>query len=116
MEFNDWISQVRRGLVEFCILESISKQPMYGYDLLVYLEQWDIISITEGTLYPLLRRLQKEEYIVSYWQESDAGPPRKYYQLTKKGEELLHFMKSTWSQLTQSIDELIQMERNERNE
>lgn len=110
MQNTEWISQLRRGIMEFCILILINKKPTYGYELVLNLSKWDSLAITEGTLYPLLRRLQKEHHIESYWQESESGPPRKYYKITESGTELLNSMSITWGNFNNSIDELLNLE------
>ncbi|ASA23629.1 PadR family transcriptional regulator [Paenibacillus donghaensis] len=112
MEMTDWTSQVRRGIMEFCILLLVSRQPRYGYELVTLLEKWEQLAITEGTLYPLLRRMQKDNYLESFWQGSDYGPPRKYYSLTAAGAVLLETMSSEWSLLSFAVDQ-IQLYRGE---
>ena len=80
---------------------------MYGYEILQELERYPIISSTESTVYPLLRRLQKEGYLQSTWQESEEGlPPRKYYALTAEGEAYVAAMDEEWNNLLQAITEL----------
>ena len=71
----------------------------YGYEIISRLEKWPILSVKENTVYPLLRRLLKEEYLSSSWQETTEGlPPRKYYSLTEKGREYLQCMKTEWKE------------------
>jgi PadR family transcriptional regulator PadR len=96
MNISDWLTQTRRGSVEFCILTLIKQSPRYGYEIEDILSQWEPLAVTDGTLYPLLRRLQKEKYIISVWKESIAGPPRKYYHLTNSGTALLTQMEEEW--------------------
>lgn len=107
METVEWITQLRRGIMEFCILTLIKKKDTYGYEIVTNLSRWEKLAITEGTLYPLLRRLEKEKNIESYWCESESGPPRKYYKITKDGQKLLESMCITWGELTKAIDELL---------
>lgn len=114
MEMSEWTSQVRRGILEYCILLLISSKPRYGYELVTLLDKWEPLAITEGTLYPLLRRLLKENYIESFWQESESGPPRKYYSLTTDGKRLLEMMSSEWNKISTAID-LIQHYRGEEH-
>ena len=106
MEMTEWVSQVRRGLLEFCVLRLIGAAPRYGYELVTTLNRWDFLAVTEGTLYPLLRRLLKEQFIESSWKESPAGPPRKYYSLTPSGQELLTSMSREWTKITQAVQDL----------
>ncbi len=104
MEKIEWLSQLRRGILEFSILLLISKKSMYGYDLLASLSKWEVLTTTEGTVYPLLRRLEKDKLIVSTWRESNPGiPPRKYYDLTDEGKLFLEIMNEEWSNLTTAI-------------
>lgn len=106
MDMNEWISQVRRGLLEYCILELISRQPRYGYELVTTLDQWEVLAVNEGTLYPLLRRLLKDRCIDSFWKESETGPPRKYYTLTPEGRTLLTAMSEEWGKLAAAIGQI----------
>lgn len=107
MNLDDWKSQIKRGTLEFCILLLIRKQPTYGYALISTLENYPIVAAKENTIYPLLRRLLKEEFISSSWQESTEGlPPRKYYTITAKGLEYLAAMSDEWDNLTNTIREI----------
>ncbi len=103
MEMSEWTSQVRRGILEYCILQLIGREPRYGYELVTLLDQWEPLAITEGTLYPLLRRLLKDQYIESYWKESESGPPRKYYSLTASGRELTEQMSVEWNKISSAV-------------
>lgn len=106
----EWVVQLRRGIMEFCILQLLHKKACYGYEIVSYLEKFKYISINEGTLYPLLRRLQKEKKLEAYWLESESGPPRKYYTLTASGLELLNKMSLTWVELSKEINNLLYVE------
>lgn len=107
MNIDDWKSQIKRGTLEFCILLMIQRQPSYGYEIISTLEKYPILSAKENTIYPLLRRLLKEEYISSYWQESAEGlPPRKYYAVTDKGREYITAMSEEWDNLLNAICEI----------
>ncbi len=99
-------AQMRKGILEYCILLIISKGEVYASDILKDLKKADLI-VVEGTLYPLLSRLKGLELLNYKWKESETGPPRKYYTLTDKGEKNLEQLKQTWSQLTKSIHSLI---------
>lgn len=98
-------SQMRKGILEFCILLSISKEKKYASDIIKELKMANLI-VVEGTLYPLLSRLRQTELLTHTWEESLSGPPRKYYELTKKGKETLVALQQTWSELAQSITKL----------
>ena len=81
-------SQMRKGTLEYCILLLLKKEPAYTSDIIQKLQEAKLI-VVEGTLYPLLTRLKNSELLSYQWIESTQGPPRKYYQLTSKGEEFL---------------------------
>lgn len=70
MNIDDWKSQIKRGTLEFCILLMIKQQPSYGYEIISTLEKYPILAAKENTIYPLLRRLMKDDYVSSSWQES----------------------------------------------
>mgnify|MGYP003089253089 FL=1 len=107
MNIDDWKSQIKRGTLEFGILLMISQEACYGYEIISRLEKWPILSVKENTVYPLLRRLLKEEYLSSSWQETTEGlPPTKYYSLTEKGREYLQCMKTEWQNLLSAISDL----------
>lgn len=107
MDIEEWKSQLKRGVLEYCILLLISTKSYYGYEIISYISSWDIISAKESTVYPLLRRLHRENYLESFWQDSPEGlPPRKYYALTDKGKEYLSLMSNEWSNLVGVIGEL----------
>lgn len=104
MEKNEWLSQLRRGILEYSILLLIKNKSMYGYDLLTSLSKWDILSTSEGTVYPLLRRLEKDNLLISTWKASTLGvPPRKYYDLTDEGRCFLGTMDEEWANLATAI-------------
>ena len=111
----DWVTQLRRGIMEFCILLLLQKKDCYGYEIVTTLEEFNYLSITEGTLYPLLRRLQKEKKLEAYWLESENGPPRKYYTLTALGLELLNEMSKTWTELSKEINNLLYLKEQNQN-
>lgn len=107
MNLDKWKSQIVRGTLEYCVLLMLKNKTRYGYDILQELERYPIISSTESTVYPLLRRLQKEGFLSSSWQESEEGlPPRKYYALTPEGEAYVAAMDDEWENLLQAINEL----------
>jgi PadR family transcriptional regulator PadR len=103
----DWLAQARRGVIELCVLSLIAQQPRYGYQLATALaELGKPLAATEGTLYPLLRRLQREGMVEATWQESRDGPPRKYYHLSSAGQRLLGTQLAEWDELKRAIDHL----------
>ncbi|HIU76222.1 MAG TPA: PadR family transcriptional regulator [Candidatus Pelethocola excrementipullorum] len=104
MNIDDWKSQIKRGTLEYCILLLIKHRSYYGYEIIEELSKYPIITAKESTIYPLLRRLLKEEYLTSFWQESTEGlPPRKYYTITEKGSVYLECMSNEWENLVNAI-------------
>jgi PadR family transcriptional regulator, regulatory protein PadR len=99
-------TQMRKGVLEFCILLTIGKGEAYASEILAELKKADLI-VVEGTLYPLLSRLRSEGLLSYVWEESKSGPPRKYYTLTEKGKKNLGELKKVWSELSSSINSLM---------
>ncbi len=103
MDLENAKAQMRKGVLEFCILSVLSKGDAYATDLLNKLKESELI-VVEGTLYPLLTR-QKNAGLLSYrWEESTQGPPRKYYALTDKGREVLKELETSWKKLIEAVD------------
>ena len=98
--------QMRKGILEFCILHIISRGEVYASDMLEELTSARII-VVEGTLYPLLTRLRKAGLVEYKWVESTSGPPRKYYTLTDEGSEFLTQLDKTWKELVDSTNKII---------
>ncbi|NJO03683.1 MAG: PadR family transcriptional regulator, partial [Bacteroidia bacterium] len=100
--------QMRKGILEFCILHIISRGEVYSSDILTELREARII-VKEGTLYPLLTRLRtaKPPLLNYTWKESTSGPPQKHYQLTAEGEALLEKLNETWIELVESTTKVI---------
>ena len=96
---------IRKGLLEFLILKIIASDKVYVADMLRRLRTTEFAT-QEGTLYPLLSKLRREGLVDYEWQESDAGPPRKYYKLTAKGQSQLGELNEYWAQINTTIDEL----------
>jgi PadR family transcriptional regulator PadR len=90
--FDNWTVQVRKGLLECCILNALADRECYGYELVKTLVAIPGLGVTEGTLYPLLSRLRVQGLIGSRLEESAEGPARKYYSLTKSGREVMQTM------------------------
>jgi PadR family transcriptional regulator, regulatory protein PadR len=93
--------QMRKGLLEFCILHIISRGEVYASDLIEELTDSKMI-VVEGTLYPLLNRLKNASLVSYKWVESESGPPRKYYTITVEGKEFLETLNETWDSLVNS--------------
>ena len=98
-------AQMRKGILEFCILSLINEREMYVSDLIDELKKGKL-DVVEGTLYPLLTRLKNGEFLTYRWEESTSGPPRKYYQITEKGKTFLTELQSTWNELTESVNQI----------
>lgn len=98
--------QMRKGILEFCILHIISRGEVYASDMLEELTSAKIM-VVEGTLYPLLTRLRKAGLVDYKWVESSSGPPRKYYTLTDEGNGFLNGLDQTWSELVNSTKKII---------
>lgn len=95
-------SQMRKGMLEYCILLLIHRQPSYANDIITQLKEAEMI-VVEGTLYPLLTRLKNDKLLKYEWRESTQGPPRKYYALTLDGEEALRQLDESWKQLSRTV-------------
>jgi len=95
--------QMRRGILELCVLSIISEEPIYPSDIIDKLKGSQLI-VVEGTLYPLLTRLKNAELLTYSWQESSKGPPRKYYEITEAGSEFLKGLLETWNELVQAVE------------
>ncbi|NLH23088.1 MAG: PadR family transcriptional regulator [Bacteroidales bacterium] len=96
-------SQMRKGVLEYCILSVLDKNDAYASELINKLKDARII-VVEGTLYPLLTR-QKNQGLLTYrWEESTQGPPRKYYSLTNKGRDVLQEMDKAWKEIVETLD------------
>jgi PadR family transcriptional regulator, regulatory protein PadR len=101
------ISQMRKGVLEFCILAVISRnKEVYASDILMQLKSAELI-VVEGTLYPLLTRLKNDGLLSYRWEESKTGPPRKYYQITETGTQLLSSLQHGWDRLVVSVNTII---------
>lgn len=96
---------MRRGVLELCTLAIISEGETYAPVIIDKLKESELI-VVEGTLYPLLTRLKKAELLVYNWQESTSGPPRKYYQITDAGQDLLKNLLGTWQDLVKAVDKV----------
>ncbi len=103
---DSWVSQMRKGFVEFGILSVIEREPAYGYAILQRLAATGALTFTESTLYPALGRLTRAGLLTSYKSPSPDGPPRQYYALTAAGRERLGEMRAVWSSLKGALDSL----------
>ena len=95
-------SQMRKGMLEYCVMLLLRHQPLYAADIITRLKDANMI-VVEGTLYPLLNRLKKDALLKYEWQESTQGPPRKYYALTDEGLDLLQQLDANWQDLSLTV-------------
>lgn len=95
-------SQMRKGMLEYCIMLLLEQKAYYSSDIIVELKRANLI-VVEGTLYPLLSRLKKESLLDYEWQESPSGPPRKYYKLTAEGRNVLAALDEGWDTLSETV-------------
>ena len=99
-------TQMRRGVLELCILSIIAEKDAYASDIIAKLKEARLI-VVEGTLYPLLTRLKNDGLTVYRWEESKSGPPRKYHQITEQGNALLAELKADWQSLVSSVESIL---------
>ncbi len=96
-------AQMRKGILQYCILSVLAKNDLYATDIINTLKDNNMI-VVEGTLYPLLTRTKNEGMLDYYWEESNQGPPRKYYTLTPDGRQFLDALDKTWTELVLSVE------------
>jgi PadR family transcriptional regulator PadR len=102
----NWTTQMRKGLLELCVLATLKARKMYGYDIVKRLSAVDGLVMGEGTIYPILSRFKKEGLVETTLAESPDGPARKYYQLTQRGRLLLTKMLAAWGEVRDGIDQV----------
>ena len=102
MDIENTKAQMRKGVLEFCILSTLSKNDHYPSEIIEKLKDSKLI-VVEGTLYPLLTRLKNDGLLSYRWEESTSGPPRKYYRLTPLGEQFLKELHNTWDELVNAV-------------
>ena len=98
-------SQMRKGMMEYCIMLLLHKEPAYASDIIQKLKEARLI-VVEGTLYPLLTRLKNDDLLGYEWIESTQGPPRKYYRLTLRGETFLQELEQAWQELNETVEHI----------
>jgi PadR family transcriptional regulator PadR len=102
MKLENTKAQMRKGILEFCILSLLESKEAYPSEIIEQLKEAKLI-VVEGTLYPLLTRLKNAELLSYRWEESPSGPPRKYYEITNLGKAFLKELNQTWSELNTAI-------------
>jgi len=106
MNIDNTKAQMRKGILELCILATISQKPQYSSEILTQLKAAKLL-VVEGTLYPLLTRLKNAELLEYHWEESNSGPPRKYFKITAKGKETLKELTLSWENLANAVQEIL---------
>jgi PadR family transcriptional regulator PadR len=101
------VTQMRKGVLEFCVLALLAGRPRYGYELVQDLARVDGMLTSEGTIYPLLARLHRERFVDTEWKESTGGPPRKYYRVTSAGQKALAAFRQEWTTLRSAVDAIV---------
>ena len=104
--FDNWTTQLRKGVLELCILNALNGARLYGYDIVKTLGKIDGLVISEGTIYPILSRFKREGFVSTSLQESPEGPPRKYYRLTELGGKRLAQMNGYWLTICDGLEKL----------
>jgi PadR family transcriptional regulator, regulatory protein PadR len=105
MKIENTKAQMRKGILEYCILLVLDGKPLYVSDIIQELKTAKMI-VVEGTLYPLLTRLKNDGLLAYKWEESTQGPPRKYYELTDEGRNFLKDLHDSWHELVETIDKI----------
>ena len=103
---DNWTTQLRKGILELCVLNAMRGARLYGYDIVKKLSDVEGLVIAEGTIYPILSRFKREGLVRTSIEESPEGPARKYYQLTSRGEQYLSRMNHYWESIKSGIDAL----------
>lgn len=105
MKLENTKAQMRKGVLEYCILLVLDGEPLYASNIIQALKEARMI-VVEGTLYPLLTRLKNAGLLTYRWEESTQGPPRKYYELTDKGRKFLNELEDSWSELVDAVGKI----------
>ena len=105
-------NQYKKGVLDLCVLTSLKKGDSYGYDVADTLSRK--IQMSDGTVYPILRKLASDGLVSTYLKESQNGPPRKYYHLTEEGEKRLELDKKEWDEFTEAVKGILEDEKNDK--
>lgn len=100
------LTQLRRGALEHCVLALVEGEERYGYDLVTELSDAGLVA-SEGTIYPLLSRLRRDNLVATTWRDSESGPPRRYYSLTPDGAEALTGFRGAWTDFSNSVNSIL---------
>lgn len=110
---SDWTSQLRRGVLELCILQVLRRDASYGYEIVSTLGSLGPLAAGENTVYPLLRRLKADGVLETFTKESPSGPPRQYYRLSVAGRKRLGVLQKEWDAMTSAVDRCMNVEKEE---
>lgn len=110
MKLENSIAQMKKGVLDMCILSIISQEQAYPSDIIQKLRMAELI-VVEGTLYPILTRLKNNGYLEYHWKESNAGPPRKYFTITDTGKAALNMLCDSWNQFVHSVNQSLQIKK-----
>lgn len=113
MNLENTKAQMRKGVLEFCILSLLANHEAYTSEIIGTLKESELL-VVEGTVYPLLTRLKNDGLLNYRWEESTGGPPRKYYKITPLGEEFLSELKKTWNQLVSAVENTTKLVSDEK--
>ena len=100
----DWTSQLRRGVLELCILRLLAAEPSYGYEIVTTLDRFAPLAAGENTVYPLLRRLKTDGLLETFMQDSPTGPQRQYYRVTRQGRTRLESLEREWDAMAGAVN------------
>lgn len=104
MPETEWTSQLRRGVLELCVLRLLRDNSSYGYEIVTTMAAFGPLAAGENTIYPLLRRLKNDKHLETSAVESPAGPPRQYYRLTPRGRQRLESLESEWTDMARAVE------------
>src|SRR5579884_2568282 len=107
MDMTGLVTQMRKGALAYCVLALLDAEPRYGLELVQALAEVEGMLTTEGTIYPLLSRLRREGLVESEWKESAAGPPRRYYRLSRDGAEALGGFRREWETFRDAVETIL---------
>jgi len=104
VRLQNWKTQLRKGILELCILNALKEKEYYGYDLVQTLKKVDLLQMREGTVYPILARLEEDGLVTSETRPSSSGPPRKYVRITRSGRAYVAEANEHWREIVQAVE------------
>lgn len=110
------LTELRRGVLEYCVLAIVDRRETYAFDIIQALADHQQLLTSEGTIYPLLSRLRRDEMVTTTWRESDVGPPRRYYRLTDAGHRALAAFREDWARFRDAVDHVMEAGAGGRDE